>query len=263
MRKFLTILIIFGLFLSACGSQPASTEPAEKATEMPTQGVQEHVDYAGTMELSMDSDTAKLEVTVKTFVDGDTVHFHVSQDVMEDGILKARFLAINTPESTGKIEEYGKAAANFTKEKLTNAASILIESETSAWNPDSTGDRYLVWVWYKPTADEPYRNLNVEILQEGLALANSAANNRYGETCMAAIAQAKLEKNHLYSGEKDPDFFYGDAVEMTLKELRTNIESYNGIKVAFTGIVSMNSGSQGVYVETLDPETTQYFGMYA
>ena len=262
MRRFLSILLIFGLFLSACGSQPVSTEPSEEPSQEPTQAVHEHVDYAGSLELNMDSDTAKLEVTVKTFVDGDTVHFHVGEDVMADGILKARFLAINTPESTGKIEEYGKAASNFTKEKLTNAASILIESENGSWNPDSTGDRYLVWVWYKPTADEPYRNLNVEILQEGLALANSAAGNRYGETCMAAIAQAKLEKNRLYSGEKDPDFFYGDAVELTLKELRTNIESYNGMKVAFNGVISLNSGSQGVYVETLDPETNQYFGMY-
>ena len=258
LRKILSLLIVFALFLSACGSQPASTEPSEEAT----QSIYEHVDYAGSMELNMDSDTAKLEVTVKTFVDGDTVHFYVGEDVMEDGILKARFLAINTPESTGKVEEYGKAASNFTREKLTNAASILIESETAAWNSDSTGDRYLVWVWYKPTAEEPYRNLNVEILQEGLAVANSAASNRYGETCMAAIAQAKLEKNRLYSGEKDPDFFYGDAVELTLKELRTNIESYNGMKVAFSGIVSMNSGSQGVYVEALDPETDRYFGMY-
>ena len=90
---------------------------------------------------------------MKQFVDGDTTHFFVPSSVMPGGVLKARYLAVNTPESTGKIEEFGKKASNFTKEKLSSAVSIIIESETASWNPDSTGDRYLVWVWYKPSAD--------------------------------------------------------------------------------------------------------------
>jgi hypothetical protein len=102
----------------------------------------------------------------------------------------------------------------------------------------------------------------VELLQEGLAIANSAAGNRYGETCMAAINQAKLQKLNLYSGKQDPDFYYGEAIELTLKELRTNIESYNGMKVAFNGVVTTNSGTQGVYVEDYDTETDLYYGMY-
>ena len=71
-------------------------------------------------------------------------------------------------------------------------------------------------------------------------MANSAANNRYGSYCTAAIAQAKEQKLNIYSGQKDPDFYYGEAVELTLKELRTNIEQYNGIKVAFSGVITMN-----------------------
>ncbi|MBO5034485.1 MAG: thermonuclease family protein [Oscillospiraceae bacterium] len=221
------------------------------------------MDYAGAVKLNRNSGTAKVEVTVKTFVDGDTVHFYVPTDVMEDGVLKARFLAINTPESTGKIEEYGKAASRFTKERLSAATSILIESETEDWSPDSTGSRYLAWVWYKTAEDQEYRNLNVELLQNGLAKPNNAFGNQYGETCMAAIEQAKRDGLNLYSGEKDPDFYYGEIVELTLKELRTNIESYEGMQVAFQGVVISNSGSQGVYVEEYDPETDLYFGMYA
>jgi endonuclease YncB( thermonuclease family) len=76
------------------------------------------VDYATAVKLEMGSATLKQEATVKTFVDGDTVHFHVPESVMPGGVLKARFLAVNTPESTGKIEEYGKAASKFTREKL-------------------------------------------------------------------------------------------------------------------------------------------------
>ena len=134
----LVLCLILGT-LAGCGENPQPTEPSGSTNV-------EGVDYAGQLKLDMNSSTLKLEVTVKTYVDGDTVHFHVPTTVMPGGVLKGRFLAINTPESTGKIEEYGKAASNFTKQTLQNAVSIILESDTSEWNADSTGDRYLVWV---------------------------------------------------------------------------------------------------------------------
>ena len=217
-------------------------------------------DFAGQLRLNMASETLKTHATVKTFVDGDTTHFLVPESVAASGVLRARYLAVNTPETTGKVEEYGKKAASFTKEKLLNAEDIILESDDGKWNLDSTGGRHLVWVWYKPAEESDYRCLNLELLQNGLAIANSTANNRYGSTCMAALNQARAEKLHLYSGQKDPDFYYGEAVELTLRELRTNVEAYNGMKVAFNGIVTMNR-DQSVYVETFDPETGLYFGM--
>lgn len=254
---------IFILPLIACllASFAAGCTPNQPDTpDLPE--VTEEQDYASITKLDMTTSTAKLEVTVKSFVDGDTTHFYVPTDVMDNGVLKGRYLAINTPESTGKIEEYGKKAAQFTKERLSSATSIIIESENSTWNPDSTGSRYLVWVWYK-TADSPdYRNLNIEILQNGLALPNSAASGLYGEAAVAANRQAKEHGYNIYSGQKDPDFYYGEAVELTLKELRTNIAEYNGVKVAFNGIITTNSGTQGVYVEDYDAETDMYYGMY-
>lgn len=225
------------------------------------EGQAEPVDYAAQVQLDMASETVKQEVTVKTFVDGDTTHFHVPESISPDGVLKARYLGINTPESTGMVQEYGKAASNYTREKLESAVSIIVESDTSEWNVDSTGGRLLVWVWYKTGENEPYRNLNIELLQTGLANANSSAQNRYGETCVAAIDQAKALKLNLYSGQPDPDFFYGDAIELTLKELRCDIEDYVGKKVAFTGIISTNTGASGVYVESYDAETGLYFGI--
>ena len=181
------------------------------------------VDYAGSIKLDMSSTTIKQEVTVKTFVDGDTTHFNVPTSFMDTGVIKARYLAINTPESTGKIEEYGKTASNFTKEKLSSATSIIIESDDDQLNADSTGGRYLLWVWYRTSENEDYRNLNIEILQNGLAIASNSAQNRYGDTCVAAINQAKALKLNVYSGQRDPNFYYGSACEITLKELRTNM----------------------------------------
>ena len=266
MNKFQSLVasfLLIGILLTGCGAGQ-DVEPSASASAAPTESAvpAEPIDYAASVTLDMSSGTKKQEVTVKTFVDGDTTHFYVPDSVMESGVFKARYLAINTPESTGKIEEYGKAASRFTKEKLSAATSIIIESDNEGWNADSTGDRYLVWVWYKTEDMADYRNLNVEILQNGLAIANSSANNRYGDTCMAAINQARALELNVYSGESDPDFYYGDAIELTLKELRTNIETYNGVKVAFDGVISANSGTQGVYVEDYDAETNLYYGIY-
>ena len=218
------------------------------------------VDYASQVKLNMNSETAKLEVTVETFVDGDTTHFNVDSPFFPSGIVKARYLGLNTPESTGKIEEYGKAASRFTRSKLENASSIIIESDDGNWNPDSSGGRYLVWVWYRNSDREPYRNLNIELLQNGLANAYSTANNRYGTTAMAALNQAKARKLNLYSGQKDPDFYYGDAIELTLKELRLNVLEYEGKSVAFEGVITMNDGAS-VYIEDYDPDTGLYYGI--
>lgn len=259
MKKFLYPLVVLCLSLSllACGQTADGSQTGDTQTE--TAPFTE-VDYAAAVKLDMSSDSVKQEVTVKAFVDGDTTHFHVPTSVSSSGVLKARYLAINTPESTGKIEEWGKAASAFTKKKLSSAVSIVIESDDGNWNLDSTGGRYLVWVWYKTATDTEYRNLNIEILQNGLAIASSAANNRYGSTCTAAIAQAKTMKLHIYSGQKDPDFYYGEAVELTLKELRCHPEAYNGVKVAFEGVITRNNDNT-VYVEAYDEETDMYYGM--
>ena len=132
MKKLQKILILCLSVLLLAGVFPAGAEGTG-------------TDFAGSIQLNFASETVKQQATVKTFIDGDTVHFFVPEAMMEGGVLKARFLAINTPETTGKIEEYGKKAAEFTKAKLQNAVSIILESDNGSWNKDSTGDRYLVF----------------------------------------------------------------------------------------------------------------------
>ncbi len=259
-KRFFSLLVALCIALgclAGCNGNPAQNGADPTGT---TGTAVESIDYAVEAKLDMDSDTLKQEVTVKAYIDGDTTHFYVPTSVVDTGLLKARYLAVNTPESTGKIEVWGKKASSFTKEKLSTATSIIIESDNNTWNVDSTGGRHLVWVWYKPAGSDVYRNLNIELLQNGLSIASNSAENRYGEICMAAIGQAKAEKLHMHSNKKDPDFFYGDAVPVTLKGLRTNIELYEGMKVAFEGTITRESG-QTVYVEEYDPETDMYYGM--
>ena len=218
--------------------------------------------YSNQVKLDQNStDTKKMEVTVKSYIDGDTTHFNVPTSFNDQGVLKARYLGVNTPESTGKLEEWGKKAAKFTKGRLQSASSIILETDGDTWEVDSTGERYLVWVWYKPQNSNEYVNLNLELLQYGLAVGSKAGSTRYGETCTAAINQAIQLGLHVHSKLQDPDFFYGTAHEVDIKELRTNAETYEGEKVAFEGYVSYYS-SQGVYVENFDDETQRYYGMY-
>lgn len=226
------------------------------------------VDYVSELKLDMTTDSLKQEVTVYKNIDGDTTHFKfkdsskLPEAAREDGYFKARYMAINTPESTGKIEEWGRRASDFTKNALNNAESIIIESDNGQWNPDSTGSRFMVWVWYRTSVDSDYRNLNLEILQNGLAVGSNASDNRYGDACTKAFNQARDQKLYVHSGEKDPDFFYGEAVKMTLKELRLSINDYIATTVAVEGIVTRNDGNNGVYIESYDEETERYYGVY-
>ena len=272
MKKFIKLISLITLVCTIVCALGACNIVSQPTTGTNTET--EWVDYAGQLKLDKDStETLKWEVTVKMFIDGDTTHFYVnnsgningiSKAPGIEGVLKARYLGINTPESTGKIEPWGKKASNFTKSKLETAESIIIESDDGNWNVDSTGERFLVWVWYKPEGASDYRNLNLEILQEGLAVSSKSGRYAYASYCEKAIAQAADAKINVYapSSVKDPDFPYGDAQFMTLKELKINIKDYIGARVAFEGVIVKDSGGS-VYIEAYDEEDNMYYGISA
>lgn len=263
-KKLLSLLLLccfaFASF-AACGGNGNDSSVDDSSSSSETI---DPIDYAASVTLDLSStSTIKQEATVKTFIDGDTTHFNVPDEISinNNGVLKARYLAVNTPESTGKVEEWGKAASNFTKSQLQKATSIILETDGNKWEIDSTGDRHLVWVWYKTADSDAYRNLNIEILQNGLAIASDSQGNRYGSVCAHAIAQAQAMKLHVYSDEKDPDFYYGDAIPVDLKELRLNVDDYVNKKVAFEGVFTYNAG-EAIYIEDYDDETSLWYGMY-
>ena len=224
------------------------------------EGPGEFIDYASGVKFDPTSGRNYQEVTVKTLVDGDTTHFNVPTSISKTGTIKARYLAINTPESTGQIEPWGKKASKYTKDALNSAVSIIIESDDDKWNVDSTGERYLLWVWYKTADDADYRNLNIEILQQGLAYGSNSAENSYGVTCSNALVQAQAHKLYVHSKDLDPEFYYGASRAITLRELKTNIEKYSGTTVRFDAVVVKNS-DYTAYVEEYDEESGLYFGM--
>ena len=221
----------------------------------------EHVDYVAQLKLDLNSkDTLKEEVKVYNHVDGDTTHFYSNNKLAKDGILKARYNAIDTPESTIKVEAWGKAAANFTKSKLESADSIIIESVGKEFEYDSTGERVICWVWYRPEGSADYRLLNCEIVQEGYSMVKNAGATEYGKVIAEAYQQAIREKLRLNGTEKDPDYYYGDAQNITMRELRTNLDTYKGTKVSVEGLVTRISGSTA-YAEDYDEETNEVYGI--
>ena len=95
----------------------------------------------------------KKEVTLNKCVDGDTAWFNLNEEK-----IKARFLAIDTPESTNKIEFFGKEASKYTCNKLKKANKIEIEYDENS-NKYDKYNRNLVWVWID---NELLQNLIIE-----------------------------------------------------------------------------------------------------
>lgn len=103
----------------------------------------------------------KIEVSLDKCVDGDTAWF-----ILNNESFKARFLAINTPEYTTKIEPFGKEASEFTCDSLKNAKKIEIEYDPKSDKKDKY-ERDLVWVF-----------VDNELLQNKLVL-NGLADVKY------------------------------------------------------------------------------------
>ena len=219
------------------------------------------IDYAAQAKLDLTSNRARQEVTLHMHIDGDTTHFNLSTPIGGSRILKARYLGVDTPESTGAIEKWGKKASNFTKERLSNATSIIVESDTSEWNPDSTGSRYMVWVWYKNASMTDYRCLNLELLQAGLSKPKGT-DNTYGSICFDAYMQARTNKLHVFGNDVDPEYYLGEAIPVDLKELATNPAKYDGMKVVFEATIVRDFGNS-VYLQAYCEETGMYHAIGA
>ena len=160
----------------------------------------EAVDYVSQLKFDKNSGRKYVKVDIKLLIDGDTTHFYISnedreqfpvgQQIRNDGVLKLRYLGIDTPESTGQIQEWGKTASNFNKSKLSDATEIYVESNDGNWNLDSTGSRYLGYVWYKNASDTEFKCLNLEILQEGLSYAKSLGDLCYKDVFQKTYSQS-------------------------------------------------------------------------
>ena len=257
-RKIFTCLLLIislCLFTSCNNNNNTPQEP-------------EFVDYVSQVKLNQDF-TGKVfvndgieEVKLNQAVDGDTIHVTDKNGT----ILKLRFLGVDTPESTASVEPWGMAASKFTKERVKNCTSLVITADNGEVELDSYG-RHLAWIWYKAEGATEYTLLNLELAQEGYSLANYSNVKQYKEEIKGAINQAQKLKIHVWApGQSDPDYCYTEATEVSLAELKRDINAngheskfYNK-KVVFVANVVRKSGTT-YYLNDTDIEEGITYGI--
>jgi len=216
LKKYLKILlIILLLVLSACKK---TEEPIEDK-----QDLQLDTRYTDALELTTSFEGKEFithgigKVSLGLCVDGDTITVRSGASN-----ITIRFLGINTPESTGKVEPWGKPASAFVKDKLTNADAIVLEAEGE--RTDNNG-RYLAWVWYQPKGQDKYRLLNLEIVEEAYSFF-TMSSTKYHETFISAHYKNTNIKKRLY-GETDPSFSTSkEAIDTTIAYVLSGKEEY-------------------------------------
>ena len=175
----LSLLFLVGLSGCNGGGTPATTTPTSQTATTVTKP-------SDTLKLTRtytDSsnfvDNGIGNATLVAATDGDTATFKMStKSAGGEESVRIRFQDIDTPESTGTVEKWGKQASKFTEEKLTSATSIVLESPTTPAGHDSYGERYLGWVWYKTATMTEYKNLNLEIVENGFSESKATGGNK-------------------------------------------------------------------------------------
>ncbi len=177
-------------------------------------------------------------------VDGDTAWF------TSGGIqIKIRFASVDTPESTGQIEPWGKAASKFTGNILEKATTLVLESHNGQKpSLDTTGTRYLAFIWYRMNETSELRNLNLEIVQEGYSISKVSGDAKYQDEFNTATTQALRKKLYVYSSAEDPDFDYSNGPELNIKEVVEKAKDLLGTRVNFEAYVTRRDGNYA-YVE--------------
>lgn len=208
--------------------------------------------------------------TVDALTDGDTTRFKTGNDTVI-----IRYYCVDTPESTGGVEKWGKAASLFVKEKLSNAELIVLESSTGERpEKDSYGTRYLGYVWYKTANDANLKNLNLELIENGFSdnKATETSDYAYYSYMSKANKFARSIKLRLYSDLDDP-LYSTDPVQVTIKSLLEDLnkedsqlyndESEAGAKVVFDAYLeslsTSNSGTNMFKAVQYDVETGERY----
>lgn len=141
MKKILYVLLIMILL----SPNYIYAEELEQVTSEQTTVVEEEKNLTEAVENKNQENTNIQIVTLQECTDGDTARFLTS----DNEIIKARFLAVDTPETvhpTKGVEPFGKEASEYTCTTLTNAKEIKLEYDQNSKEEDNYG-RKLVWVF--------------------------------------------------------------------------------------------------------------------
>lgn len=250
--KILSLLLILVICLAF-----AACNPSDSSGDLPAIDNSKYYDeITSTLKLTKSYEGKSFltdgigNAVLVSLTDGDTTRFR-----LPDGTdLSVRYYQIDTPESTGNVEKWGKSASLFVKERLLNATEIVLEATKNKAVKDSYGTRYLGYVWYK-TADSDFKLLNLEIVENGYSDNKGFISSEYPYNEYFAKANSFARNNSLriYSDEDDP-LYSTDPEDITLKDFYDNTEAYYNIetevgsKIRFTAcLISLEKSSSGTH----------------
>lgn len=291
MHKNLVALLAVSMIvpLVACQKTTSSASDSNKASSC------DGVDYVAQTKLTVDYTGHHFledgigRVNLNMNVDGDTTHFY---DRNADGSsntavkIQSRYLCIDTPESTGQVQPWGKKASHFTADKINAAKTIVVSSNFTDFEhakADSTGSRWLSYVWVSEKENAPYNELellNLMIVVAGWSSTKSATDSIYKDAFYKADAQAQCNKAGMFCGKSDDTYIYSTAVGTTIRELVSGkkYDSDSGTfitydwtdtthnKVSFDCTVAFTEGTNSFVYDDLpsydDPNVTVRYGLY-
>ena len=141
---------------------------------------------------------ATTPATLERVVDGDTAIFHV-------GLRRerVRFIGINAPEDTSRIDPYGPEATAYVQRILTPGRTIYLEQD--AEQRDRYG-RLLSYVWLAQPSSASDSELRAKMLNAMLALDGYAQqmtvppNVKYESRFRSYVREARLAGRGLWQG---------------------------------------------------------------
>ena len=274
MKKIIILVftIVLSIVLLACNNNSSEKKIADNTEHFDTITKTLKLSKSYTDQNSFLTDGIGKAI-VEAYTDGDTTRFYLSSGQS----IAVRYYGVDTPESTGSVEKWGKAASNFTKHQLQGASEVVLEATADKAQHDSYGTRYLAYVWYRESADVDFKCLNLELVENGYSMNKGMATSDYPYDSYFKKAEdfARGYKLRLHSELDDP-LFSADPIEMTVKEFNENPDAFyneetqTGSRVKFTvyleSLHESNSGTVTfVGVELVDGKryTINIYGNYS
>ena len=203
-------------------------------------------------------------VSLRSVTDGDTANFtqegFIDPKTNNDISIKTRFLGINTPESTAKVEPWGKKASLFVKSKL-EAAQAAADAESAAagkkiynialvtdvdvFGNRETSGRWLAFVWYRNNSTSPWRCMNLETVEQAYSKNQLFKDSSFCDyrAAFEAADNHNRECGYRVHGEADNGYDYEETVyETTLWYVLNNYEDIG---------ISDDTGSSGYVLHIL------------
>ncbi len=161
-------------------------------------------------------------------VDGDTASF-----ILNDEIVKVRFLAIDAPETVHPKKDkdpIGILASNYTCEKIKNAKEIKLEYDPGSNKKDKYG-RLLAWIWVDDTL------LQEDLIELGYAKVYYIYGD-YKYTSKLYEIEEKAKKEKLGIWEEPPiykvDFYIDETLIKTINVTQNDkIDSFTPSKKGY------------------------------